>query len=256
MTWLWFVIPLVFIAGLASVFAALGIARWWTRGTDKLAWLQRLAGEVPWAPEHDRHMWHNGDGKGQNSHEVCYVARQDIAESGLKCPRCQTEAARRADFSQVVRVFINGQENEVIKCRGSIPLPSGRDVDCPAWLAASPNTEHGDELLVGDVDEAGKYTPDPTAVDPPEFYRFTRITMQQAMREQYGSDVDWTVPPGGAGGLSVRRAARPLGVVPVDPTIQQVLTSPPGTVTEPPASSTAETALLPALPPPSPPKDP
>jgi hypothetical protein len=185
---------------------------------------------------------------------VYYVARQDIAESGLKCPRCQTEVARRADFSQVVRVFINGQENEVVKCRGSIPLPSGRDIDCPAWLAASPNTEHGDELLVGSVDDTGTYASDPTAVDPPEFYQFTRIPMQQAMREQYGMDVDWTVPPGGAGGLSVRRSARPLEVVPVDPTIQQVLTNPPGTV---PASATAETALLPAIPPPSPPpKDP
>jgi hypothetical protein len=247
---IFWLLVLAFVAGLVAFVGVLFLARWWTRGTDKLAWLQRLAGEVPWAAEHDRHMRVNGEGTGQNSHEVCYVNRQDIAESGLKCPRCQTEVARRADFTNVVRVFINGQENEVIKCRGSIPLPAGRDADCPVWLVASPNTEHGDELLVGDVDEKGVYTSNPNKPDPPEFYRFTRITMQQAMREQYGMDVDWDVPTSGAGGLSVKNAKRPIGVVEVDPTIAQMLTSAPGTVQEPPASATADTALLPTIKPP------
>jgi hypothetical protein len=238
-------VVIAFVLGLSSLVAALFLARWWTRGTDKLAWLQRLAGEVPWAPLQHRYMRaHSGDqtkmGQ-QPTHELYMVPRQEIAECGLKCPKCLTEVAARGDFSAVVRAFVDGQENEVIKCRGSIPLPSGRDADCPAWLVASPNTEHGDEQIEG---------------DPPEFYRFSRITLQQAMREQYGMDVTFDLPPDGSGGLSVKAESRPSGVVPVDPTITTVLASPPGTVTEPPPSATAETALLPTITEPAKPKEP
>lgn len=227
------------VGTLAALASGLLAVRWWTRGTDKLAWLQRLAGEVPWAAPQDRHMRAHSSTGLQPSHEIYMVPRQEIAEAGLKCPKCQTEVAARGNFSAVVRAFVDGQENEMIKCRGHIPLPSGRDVDCPAWLAASPNTEHGDEQIAG---------------NPPEFYRFSRITMQQAMREQYGMDVNFDLPPDGSGGLSVKPESRPAGVVPVDPTITKMLVSEPGTVKEPPpASATDETALLPVI---NPPKEP
>ena len=113
----------------------------------------------------------HGNGPGANTHEVYMVPRQEIAECGLKCPKCQTEAVPRADFSKIVRVFIDGQENEVVKCPGIWETAEGRQVSCPAWLAASPNTEHGDDLIEG---------------DPLSFYQFTRITQQQALKEKYG----------------------------------------------------------------------
>jgi hypothetical protein len=206
MMWLWMILS--FVGGIAAFLGVLWGARWWTRGTDKMAWLQRLAGEVPWAPLQDRHMRVHGNGPGANTHEVYMVPRQEIAECGLKCPKCQTEAVPRADFSKIVRVFIDGQENEVVKCPGIWETAEGRQVSCPAWLAASPNTEHGDDLIEG---------------DPLSFYQFTRITQQQALKEKYGMDVDFEVPPNGTGGLVVKAASRPSGVVPPDPAIEQML---------------------------------
>jgi|GEM_PF-4386405 hypothetical protein len=206
MMWLWMVLS--FVGGIAAFLGALWAIRWWTRGTDQFAWLQRIAGEVPWAPPHDRHMRVHGEGAGGNSHEVYCVPRQEIAECGLKCPKCQAEVAPRADFSKIVRVFIDGQENEVIKCPGVVEMHDGRQAQCPAWLAASPNTEHGDDLIVG---------------DPLSFYQFSRISQQQALREKYGMDVAFELPPDGAGGLVVKAASRPAGVVPVDSAVEKML---------------------------------
>jgi len=139
-------------------------------------WLIRLGGGVPWAPGLARVMTAvSSDKSVQNSHEVYFVPRQEIAECGLACPKCSHEVAQCGDFTEVVRAIVDGQENEVIKCRGLIDVGDGRKpVPCPAWLAAAPNTEHGDDLIEG---------------DPPEFYQFTRITQAQALREKYGIEI-------------------------------------------------------------------
>ncbi len=158
------------------------------------AWLQRALGETPWAPGLARHMRATGE-KGQPTHEVFYVPRQDIAECGVACPKCGNDVAERGDFSRIVRSMVDGQVNEVLKCTGLIDPGDGtKPVPCPAWLAASPNTEHGDDLIDG---------------DPPEFYLFSRISTAQMLREKYGLEI-------GAddAGLIADPKARPEGSIP------------------------------------------
>jgi len=159
------------------------------------AWLQRALGETPWAPGIARHMRAVPNGGLQPTHEVFFVPRQDIAECGLLCPKCGTDAAERGDFSRVLRSYVDGQPNEVLKCTGLIDPGDGtKPVPCPAWLAASPNTEHGDDLIEG---------------DPVEFYMFSRISTQQMLREKYGLEI-------GAddAGLLADPKARPEGAIP------------------------------------------
>lgn len=247
MIWL---ILLAFILGLAGALGILYLVKTWQTPT-KPRWMSVLAGEVPWVRAIDRYMRTNCNSGLQNSHEVAYVPRQEIAESGLGCPKCKTEAASRGDFSRVQRCFINGQENEVIKCQGVIAVDTGEGfVPCPVWLAASPNTEHGDELIEG---------------DPVEFYRFTRIALQQALKEKYGMDVSM-LP--GDGGLMVDPKERPAGAVPNDDVInnaiEEILSGNRNQLGEAMAErdkvvvpfAEAETKKLPALPPiPFPTKD-
>jgi hypothetical protein len=159
-------------------------------------WLLRALGEVPWAPGLARHMRAVPSAMGtQASHEVYFVPRQEIAECGLACPKCSQEVAERGDFSRIMRAHVDGQVGEVIKCQGLFDLGDGtKPVPCPAWLAASPNTEHGDDLIEG---------------DPPEFYLFSRITVAQALREQYGMEIASDIS-----GLHAAPDARPEGSVP------------------------------------------
>jgi hypothetical protein len=158
-------------------------------------WILRALGETPWAAGLGRHMRAVPNAGLQPTHEVYFVARQDIAECGLACPKCTTEIAERGDFNRVVRSVVDGNVNEVIKCVGLIDMNDGtKPVPCPAWVAASPNTEHGDELIEG---------------DPPEFYKFSRITAEQALRERYGMEIT-------ADGVGVKAdpKARPEGAAP------------------------------------------
>ncbi len=162
---------LLALAVMGSLVLATNRGRW--RTPD---WLVRLGGGIPWAPGLARVMSAVPSAKSsQHSHEVYFVPRQEIAECGLECPKCHHEVAERGDFSQVSRAIVDGHENEVIKCRGVIDFGDGRKpAPCPAWLAASPNTEHGDNLIEG---------------DPPEFYVFSRITQEQALKEKYGLEI-------------------------------------------------------------------
>lgn len=138
-------------------------------------WLVRLSGGVPWAPGVARTMVAVPNEGRQPTHEVYFVARQDIAECGVVCPKCSHDVAERGDFTRVMRAVIDGQENEVLKCPGLIDMSDGQKPrPCPAWIAAAPNTEHGDDLIDG---------------DPAEFYQFTRITQQQALAEKYGVEI-------------------------------------------------------------------
>jgi len=91
---------------------------------------------------------------------VVFVSRHDLAECGLKCEGCRAIVADRGDFSTVV----TSQYGEAVNC-----------AKCERWLVASPDTEHGDDLL---------------PYDHQEFHRFKRISGAQAVRERYGEDME------------------------------------------------------------------
>lgn len=99
-----------------------------------------------------------GDAHGE--HQVIFVSRHDLAECGLKCDNCRSLAADRGDFSKV----FESQYGEAVQCSG-----------CDSYLVASPDTEHGDDLL---------------PYDKKAFHRFKRITEAQAVRERYGDDME------------------------------------------------------------------
>ena len=136
-------------------------------------------GGVPWASTKSAKTF--GDSQGAN--DIIFVSRHDIAECGITCPMCQTLVADRGDFSGVRRMLINGQENEVVRCTGTRIVELEKEVPCRFWLAASPDTEHGDHLGAD-----GQVVTDGSA-DEPDFYRFKRITADQALREKWGMDV-------------------------------------------------------------------
>ena len=164
---------IAFAAGILLMLTALSLKNY--RRFYLPNWLLRAIGETPWSPGVARHMRAVPNGGLQPTHEVYFVSRQDIAECGLKCEKCGTDVAERGDFSRVTRSIVDGQENEVLKCQGLLELQDGQKPrQCPAWLAASPNTEHGDDLIEG---------------DPPEFYKFSRISQAQALREKYGMEI-------------------------------------------------------------------
>ncbi len=143
--------------------------------------LARIFGDggVPWAKT--KSVKALGEAHGES--DLMFVSRHDLAECGLTCPLCQTLAAERGDFSGVRRMLVNGQENEVVRCPGNRIVEDDRLVPCQAWLVASPDTEHGDHLdNDGKVSTTGDH-------DEPEFYRFKRITADQALREKWGLDV-------------------------------------------------------------------
>jgi hypothetical protein len=107
-------------------------------------------------------------------HDAYFVSRHDIAECGLKCPRCNQEAATRADYRAVrPAVFPDGATNEAILCRNTVSR-DGVETTCGAILLASPDTEHGDELR--DLSWA-------------EQTSFVRISRQLARQEKYGPDI-------------------------------------------------------------------
>jgi hypothetical protein len=97
-----------------------------------------------------------GDTPGE--HNLYFVSRHDLAECGLRCPSCRAVPAERGDFAAVRRT----QHGEAVQC------------SCGAWLAASPDTEHGDDLL---------------PYDHQLFHTFVRISKAQALRERYGEDM-------------------------------------------------------------------
>ncbi len=182
-----------FVAGIGIMLLALSLKNY--RQFYLPNWLLRMVGETPWAPGVARHMRAVPSGALQPTHQVYFVNRQDIAECGLSCPKCATDVAERGDFSRVVRSVIDGQVNECIKCVGLIDMNDGqKPIQCPAWLAASPNTEHGDDLIEG---------------DPPEFYVFTRIAQAQALREKYGMEISADDVS-----LMAEPRARPSGSIP------------------------------------------
>ena len=186
-----------------------GIALLWLasriRGFRLPEWVVRLTGGVPWA--RIKRATYLGEAHGE--HDIYPVSRHDLAECGLICPMCKAEVAKRADFSRVCRAMIGGIENEVIKCPGIRPSD---DEPCPLWLAASPDTEHGDHLNDdGTIDSTG-------AGDTPEFFRFVRISAEKALQEKYGLDItankqndeQFNATPPGNMGVLLREDDKPI----------------------------------------------
>jgi hypothetical protein len=113
-----------------------------------------------------------GDVCHETNHE--WVSRHHLAEGDLICPRCRGVASARGDFSKArTYKFSNGKVNEGIRC-GCMVKRNGLDGVCGTILYASPDTEHGDQLVVG---------------DPPEFYVFRRVDPLTAAQEAVGLDV-------------------------------------------------------------------
>jgi hypothetical protein len=171
-------ILLVFTFGFMSAAAALYLLAK-APSMRKPRWLSVLAGEVPWSKS--RSATYLGDVHGE--HKIFPVGRHEIAEVGLWCPICYTEAAERGDFSRVERMVIDGIENEVIHCKGfRMVLGSEEPRPCGTILVASPDTEHGDHLNnAGEIDR--------TSPIPPEYHRFVRVAPARVLAEKYGIDI-------------------------------------------------------------------
>lgn len=191
---------IVLVAAWTAVFYGLQVAfrRWRLR--------QQESGKVPWASIRAFSAW--GSAAGNVKHALVGVSRHDIAESGLICPVCHTLAAARGDFSRVRRTIINGDENEVIECFGRREVEDGREVACGTYLAASPDTEHGDHL-----DDKGNVVAQ-VQQEPPEHFRFVRVTKAQVVREQHGDDVMVAVDADGEEALVVSEDQRPTERIP------------------------------------------
>lgn len=106
------------------------------------------------------------------THHFEFVSRHAIAETGLHCPLCRNEVAPLGDYRLVRRSRLG----EVIRCNGTRQV-NDEDVPCPAYLVASPDTEHGDHLI---YDKAS---------DKSVFMRFVRIKEADAVKLKYGKDV-------------------------------------------------------------------
>ena len=97
-------------------------------------------------------------GNTAGNHNTHFVSRHAIAETGLQCLGCNNEATNRGDFSPVVET----QYGEAVQC------------GCGAWNVASPDTEHGDNLL---------------PYSRTRFHKFVRRTPAQVIKDMYGDDV-------------------------------------------------------------------
>lgn len=138
----------------------------------------KLGLRPPWVTLPPLDPW-NATGHGE--HKIEAVSRHAIAETGLICPRCLTEICSRGDYTLVREGRIGAINNEVVLCQGQRML-NGNKIVCGAILAASGDTEHGDNILWDAVPEKERFM----------FYRFRRISEEQALKEKYGFDVSTT----------------------------------------------------------------
>lgn len=130
-----------------------------------------LSGLYPWMDVPKVNPWGNG---GHDQHKFEAVSRHSIAETGLICPRCETEVCQRGDYYMVHR-FWGG---EVVRCNGTRHTKDA-DVPCLAYLAASPDTEHGDDKLIDKVPKGHQTL----------FYQFRKKSRVDVVRELYGDDI-------------------------------------------------------------------
>ncbi len=107
-------------------------------------------------------------------HHVEFVSRHAIAETGLRCPSCQTEVSPIGDYTMVR----HSRLGDVIKCNGKRIIQDEEYV-CGMFLAASPDTEHGDHLIYDKTPKEDRFE---------LFYRFVRISEGDAAKLRYGPD--------------------------------------------------------------------
>lgn len=109
-------------------------------------------------------------------HRIEFVSRHSIAETGLTCPVCGTEAAPLGSYAMVQRSRLG----ELIVCGGRRQIQD-TEIPCGMYLCASPDTEHGDEILYDKV---------PLFERHDLFNSFVRISKGDAARLKYGEDVN------------------------------------------------------------------
>jgi hypothetical protein len=108
------------------------------------------------------------------THYVEFVSRHSIAETGLICPVCENEVAPCGDFSKVHMSRLG----ECIRCTG-IRIANDEQHICNKFLIASPDTEHGDDVVY-----------DKTPTNKRDiFYKFVRISPKAVLQRRYGGDV-------------------------------------------------------------------
>lgn len=118
-------------------------------------------------------------GDQHGSHNIEFVSRHSIAETGLVCQRCRKQTTDRADYTKVaVYRFPSGQTNEGVRCDNQRTLGDGTEVLCGCINLASPDTEHGDNISM-----------DKGLLSNEESLKFRRIDRAQAVREEFGADV-------------------------------------------------------------------
>ena len=108
-------------------------------------------------------------------HRVEFVSRHAIAETGLICPVCHGEVAPLGSYIMVQRSRLG----EVLVCNGKRQIQDD-EVTCGMYLVASPDTEHGDEILFDRVPKHERHA---------LFHSFVRISKGDAARRKYGEDI-------------------------------------------------------------------
>ncbi len=128
-----------------------------------------------------KHLWlevPSGDpftaSTAHGTHHFEFVSRHAIAETGLHCPMCKNEVSPRGDYRLVRQCRLG----DVVRCNGTRQV-NDEDIPCPAYLIASPDTEHGDHLV---------YDKTPQHKRMEKFCRFVRIAEADAAKLRYGAD--------------------------------------------------------------------
>lgn len=108
-------------------------------------------------------------------HQIEFVSRHAIAETGLLCPVCRTELAALGDYTMVR----HSRLGDVIKCNGK-RVVQDEEFPCGMYLVASPDTEHGDHLIYDKVPADERHA---------LFHSFVRVSEGDAARRKYGEDI-------------------------------------------------------------------
>lgn len=145
--------------------------------TRFLCWLRwKLGLRPPWVNLPPLDPWSATE---HGEHKMDAVSRHAIAETGLICPRCLNEICTQGDYTKVREGKIGKYRNEVVICDGTRHV-NDQKMQCGGILIASPDTEHGDDILWDKVQEKDREA---------LFFRFRRIREEQMIKDKYGLDV-------------------------------------------------------------------
>lgn len=145
--------------------------------TRLICWARwKLGLRPPWVNLPKQDPWND---TAHGEHRMEAVSRHAIAETGLICPRCLNQVCQQGDYTAVREGMVGACRNEVVLCPNERSV-NGEKKTCGMILVASPDTEHGDNALWDKVPkhERGKL-----------FFRFRRVSEEQAVKDKYGFDV-------------------------------------------------------------------